>query len=61
MLTELSRATVPRGSLLLSGNPKTRDNHDHVPQTDGTPRIRDARGFRFSAAAPPFHRPVPID
>jgi hypothetical protein len=61
MLAEPSRATVPCGSLLLSGNHGARGNHDHVPRTDGTPRIRDARGFRFNAAAAPFRCPVPTD
>jgi hypothetical protein len=61
MLTELSRAAVPRGSLLLTGNHGARGNHDHVPRTDGTPRIRDAWGFRFSAVALPFCRPVLTD
>jgi hypothetical protein len=58
---EPSRAAVPRGSLLLSGSLGARGNHDHDPRTGGTPRIRDARGFRFSAAAPSFRRPVPTD
>jgi hypothetical protein len=61
MLAEPSRAAVPRGSLLLSGNRRARGNHDHVPLTDGTPRIWDARGFHFSTAAPPVYRPVPTD
>jgi hypothetical protein len=61
MLAEPSRTAVPRGPLLLSGNRGARGNHDHDPRTDGTPRIRDARGFRFSAAASPFRRPVPTD
>jgi hypothetical protein len=61
MLTEPSHAAVLRGPLLLSGNHGARGNHDHVPRTDGTPHIRDARGFHFSVAAPPFRRPVPTD
>jgi hypothetical protein len=31
MLTEPSRATVPHGPLLLSGNHGARGNHDHDP------------------------------
>jgi hypothetical protein len=61
MLTEPSHAAVPRGPLLLIGNREARGNHDHDPRIDGTPRIRDAWGFCFSAAAPPFRCPVPTD
>jgi hypothetical protein len=61
MLAEPSRAVVPRGPLLLSGNRGAQGNHDHDPWTNTTPRIRDARGFRFSTAAPPFHHPAPTD
>jgi hypothetical protein len=61
MLTEPSHATVPREPLLLNENRETRGNHDHIPRTDGAPRIRDARGFRFSATALPFRRLVPTD
>jgi hypothetical protein len=61
MLMKPSRTAVPRGPLLLSGNHGARGDHDHVPQTVGTPRIRDAQVFRFSATAPPFRCPVPID
>jgi hypothetical protein len=61
MLTEPSRVAVPRGSLLLSENHGAQGNHDHDSRTVGTPRIRDARGFRFSAAAPPSRRPAPTD
>jgi hypothetical protein len=61
MLVEPSRVAVPRGSLLLSGNRGARGNHDHDSRTDGTPRIWDAWGFRFSAAAPPSRRPAPTD
>jgi hypothetical protein len=61
MLTESSCAIVPRGPLLLSGNRGARGNHDHIPRTDRTPRIRDARGFRFSTSAPPLSCPVLTD
>jgi hypothetical protein len=61
MLVEPSRVAVPRGPLLLSGNRGDRGNHDHDPRTNGTPCIRDVRGFRFSAAAPTFRRPEPTD
>jgi hypothetical protein len=61
MLAEPSRVAVPRGPLLLSGNCGARGNHGHVPRTDGTPRTWDTWGFRFSAATPPSHRPVPTD
>jgi hypothetical protein len=61
MLVEPSCVVVPRGPLLPSGNCGTRGNHDRVLGTDGTTRIRDALGFRFSTATPPFHRPVPTD
>jgi hypothetical protein len=58
---EPSRAAVPRGPLLLSESHGARGNHDHDPRTDGTPCIRDAREFCFSAAAPPFRRPLLTD
>jgi hypothetical protein len=58
---EPSHIVVPRGPLLFSGSHGARGNHDHDPQTDKTPCIWDARGFRFSAAAPPFRRSVPTD
>jgi hypothetical protein len=61
MLVEPSRVAVPRGPLLLSGNCGTHGNHDHDPRTDETPCIRDAWGFHFSTAAPPFRRSVPTD
>jgi hypothetical protein len=61
MLVELSHVAVPRGPLLLSGNHGARGNHDHDSRTDRTPRIRDAWGFRFSAAAPPSRHPAPTD
>jgi hypothetical protein len=55
---EPSRIAVLCGPLLLSGSHGARGNHDHDPRTDGTPHTRDARGFHFSAATPPFRRPV---
>jgi hypothetical protein len=58
---EPSHAAVSREPLLLSGSHEARGNHNHDPRTIGTPCIRDAWGFCFSAVAPPFHRPVPID
>jgi hypothetical protein len=61
MLVEPSRVAIPRGLLLLSGNRGARGNHDHDSRTDGTPRIQDARGFRFSAAALPSRHPAPTD
>jgi hypothetical protein len=61
MLMEPSRAVAPRGPLLLSGNRGARVNHDHDSRTDRTPRIRDARGFCFSATAPPSHHPASTD
>jgi hypothetical protein len=61
MLAESSCVTVPRGSLLFSGNHGPRGNHDHNSRTEGTPRIRDARGFCFSAAALPSRRPALTD
>jgi hypothetical protein len=61
MLAESPRTAVPCGPLLLNGNRGARCNHDHDPRNDRTRRIRGARGFRFSVAAPPFHRPVLTD
>jgi hypothetical protein len=61
MLAEPSRVVVPRGPLLLSIICGARDNHDHDSRTDGTPRIWDARGFRFSVIAPPSHHPALTD
>jgi hypothetical protein len=61
MLTEPSCTAVPRGPLLLIKNHGVEGNHDHDPRTDETLCIRDARGFRFSAAAPPFRHPAPTD
>jgi hypothetical protein len=61
MLMEPSRITVPRGPLLPSGNCGARGNHDHDSRTDGTPRIRDAWGFRFSTTTPPSRPPAPTD
>jgi hypothetical protein len=61
LLVEPSQTVVPCGPLLLSRNHGARGNHDHVPRTDGMPHIWDARGFRFSAATPPFFCPVLTD
>jgi hypothetical protein len=61
MFAEPSCTAVPHGLLLHSGNHEARGNHDHDPRTDGTLRVRDARGFRFGATAPPFRRPVLTD
>jgi hypothetical protein len=61
MLVEPSHVAVPRGSLLLNGNRGARGNHDHDPRTAGTPRIQDARRFRFSAASPLSRRPTPTN
>jgi hypothetical protein len=61
MLMEPSRVAVPHGPLLLSENHGAQCNHEHDSRTNGTPRIWDARGFRFSTVAPPSRRPAPTD
>jgi hypothetical protein len=61
MLVEPSRAAVSRGPLLPSRNSGAWGNHEHDSRTDGTPLIRDAWGFHFSAAAPPSRHPALTD